>query len=293
MASDTSLWTSTPWQPHPHGHHKPSIPYLPASYHLQTLSVWIPSTGSQPPPDIPTASGTWIIYLHGGAWRDPRIDSLSFSATASHILSSSPPGKLAGLISPNYRLSPHPSFPSNTNVAHHPDHITDVIHAIAFLQRLGIAEEYILVGHSCGATLAFQTVMGSARWGLDTKIIKPKTVVGVNGLYDLVGFIEAPPKGFEGLREAYEEFTRGAFGSDRDVWRGACPTTTEKRWVGEWEVVLAQSEEDGLVPRGQLVGLRHRLEGDGIVVREASIGGEHDGVWERGEELAGILVGLI
>ncbi|KAL2160822.1 hypothetical protein VTH06DRAFT_1019, partial [Thermothelomyces fergusii] len=129
---------------------------------------------------------------------------------------------------------------------------------------------WILAGHSCGATLAFQSVMDPTRWGLAGRSAgaEPTTtaaataaraaaIVGFNGLYDLAGFVAAPPAGYAHLRDAYREFVTGAFGPDRplgggfaglgivgrcgagrrakrSVWTAVCPATAEGPWVDEW-----------------------------------------------------------
>ena len=133
-------------------------------------------------------------------------------------------------------------------------------------------------------------------------------VVGFNGLYDLAGFIAAPPEGYEGLREGYQEFVEGAFGREEEVWRAVCPTTAGGGWVGEWrekvggggkavEVVLVQSREDGLVPYGQLEGLKRVLEREGVEAEVKEAGGEHDAIWMKsgrmGEVLWEVVEGMI
>ncbi|KXX77966.1 Kynurenine formamidase [Madurella mycetomatis] len=341
--ADTAAWASVPWEPvtdkatgQAIGWHKAGVPYLPRgeSLPLQTLDVWIPAHGADAatPPEacaLPrNPARRWIIYLHGGAWCDPSIKSASFWRAAVRLLGRSRPSaapSLEGFVSLNYRLSPHPAHPSPapSRNARHPDHIRDVLAALAFVRRrLGsdTLSRSILAGHSCGATLAFQAVMSAARWrgphptpttptttaaaaggsssnsSVDADDApKPAVVVGFNGLYDLAGFIASPPRGYEGLREAYEEFTRGAFGGDARTWRAVCPTTAEG-WVDEWvsaggrEVVLVQSRGDTLVPYEQLEGIRGYLEREGRVrVREMEAGGDHDDIWLDGERMAEIL----
>ncbi|KAK4462471.1 Alpha/Beta hydrolase protein [Cladorrhinum samala] len=351
-----SLWSSTPYSPivspssssstsSPSttiGHHKPSVPYLPGPHHpLQTLSVWIPpgTSPSAAPPQpsfIPSGPDPWILYIHGGAWRDPKVTSLSFRPTALSLLSpssSSPPPEttgVAGLISINYRLSPHPSRPdpSGSNSAAHPDHISDVLSALSFLSSLGIHPR-IVVGHSCGATLAFQSIMDPSRWGLSDSQSKlrqepppplrqkPQVLVGVNGLYDLSGFIACPPQGWEGMTSSYKEFVEGAFGPDPAIWNEIGPASCRPGWGMEWVreegedsgegsitrgkgekggekwVVLVQSREDGLVPYDQTERMRTRCQeeqGIEVVAEENGEGwGGHDEAWERGDKLASLL----
>ncbi|KAL2149692.1 hypothetical protein VTH82DRAFT_8344 [Thermothelomyces myriococcoides] len=316
---------------------KSGVPYLPLgkAASLQTFDIWVPNpqptatdVTAPDPSSLPIShhgQGTWIVYIHGGAWRDPRISSTSFAPAATDLLLRAAraravggTSKLAGVVSLNYRLSPHPSFPSSSpsgpeppsHQAQHPDHIADVLAGLAFLRRLlqhhyqlvddhGSKEKgnilraptgrhvdarpqkpeqrWILAGHSCGATLAFQSVMDPARWGLaghsaggrsGTTITTrqddngynhhpaPAAIVGFNGLYDLAGFIASPPPAYAHLREAYREFVTGAFGPDRllrgsgkgggggqktTVWTAVCPATAEGSWVNEW---LGDNEDD-------------------------------------------------
>lgn len=328
--NDWSTWASVPWigitdaDPNSSGNvigwYKKRVPYVPGSHRqlsLQNLDVWIPASGSdndaQTPPeatDLPKRPGHWLIFIHGGAWRDPAVDSSCFSAAALNIvrkIASEPDGsvQIAGLASINYRLSPYPNHrtdpsppsdpgatPDPTRLAKHPDHIADVLTGIAFLQRLGGAHgQYVLSGHSCGATLAFQAVMNPTRWGLEELTIsKPSILLGVNGLYDLAGFIANPPAKYKGLRDAYEEFTRGAFGDDEAAWRAACPATAST-WPHEWKegirAILVQSQEDSLVPYDQLEEMKAYLKAKSTLqVEELEAGGEHDQIWGKGDRLA-------
>jgi hypothetical protein len=338
---------------------KAGVPYLPPgeALSLQTLDLWIPTsaTGTGAAPDITSLPGgppgsVWIIYIHGGAWRDPRITSASFTPAATNLLlralasennssSSSPSShrtKLAGLVSLNYRLSPHPSHPSSDPArrAKHPDHISDILTALSFLSHLGVIQpreannhindsngsaKWILAGHSCGATLSFQTLMPHLSLLLSPPpavscCCPPSAVVGFNGLYDLAGFIARPPESHAHLREGYREFTVGAFGEDESVWRAVCPASCEPGWVskgwvghgrrqGEEETeedggpkkivaVLVQSRDDQLVPWQQLECMRVALEREGPIVQEVRVRearGEHDEIWREGGRMAEVL----
>ncbi|KAK4216271.1 Alpha/Beta hydrolase protein [Rhypophila decipiens] len=331
---DWSTWASVPWAPVTDsstatssgniiGWHKQRVPYVPGDHclSLQTLDVWIPASGSetdsQIPPqtsDLPKLPGRWLVFIHGGAWRDPKVDSSSFSAAALKILSivttripkSGWTVPLAGMASLNYRLSPYPTHPEDPSPpsdpgatpdparqAKHPDHIQDVLTGIAFLQRLGGAlGSYLLAGHSCGATLAFQAVMNPTRWGLENPpvIAKPSILLGVNGLYDLAGFIAHPPRGYEHLRMAYDEFTRAAFGDDVRVWKAACPATAEawpKDWIEGKRLYLVDSEEDTLVPNDQIEALRKFLwANSSLPIELRGAPGGHDEIWIKGDRLA-------
>ncbi|KAK4135683.1 alpha/beta-hydrolase [Trichocladium antarcticum] len=341
--ADWSAWATVPWTPltgpatgtdgaansNPIiGYHKASVPCAPRSnppLALQTLDVWLPASASPTTPDASTlpqpssaaaGPGTWIIYIHGGAWRDPAITASSFTPAATALLQSqltntnktsttSPDPRLAGLASLNYRLSPHPAHPAPADPARqarHPDHIADIRAALAFLHRLLPASahehSYILAGHSCGATLAFQAVMAPSRWGLsptDPRSEPPAVaaVVGFNGLYDLAGFLAAPPAGYAHLAGPYAEFTRGAFGGDERVWRAE---DKKKKRTRKVLAVLVQSREDTLVPYAQLEGLRGVLEREGggaVEVRVMEAGGDHDDIWKDGRRMAEVLAEVV
>lgn len=308
---DLDLWASVPWTPlhdpsssnNPPkiiGYHKPLIPYLPSSHPLQTLDVWIAPPPTPPSPShIPLPTPTTrppLAFIHGGAWRDPsQTATACFAPTAIHLLTNPPPTPPACYLSLSYRLSPSASRPDNT--ARHPDHIADVLAALAFLRRLGITPD-TLVGHSCGGTLAVQAVLEPGRWGLDGgRVEGVKTVVGVNGLWDLDGVISGGQGGgeWDWVRGGYEEFVRGAFGRDKGVWRGVSPGTMEGGWGVEWEggeerrVWLVRSRGDGLVPEKQGEVMRRAVEREGVEVGGWEVEGGHDEVWERGDVLGGVV----
>ncbi|KAH6984735.1 Alpha/Beta hydrolase protein [Ilyonectria sp. MPI-CAGE-AT-0026] len=323
-----SAWASIPWSSVPSpvdadgkssiiGWHKRRVPYTPNGTYLQTLDVWIPNSDQQAscPSSAATSNrsqtGPWIVYIHGGAWRDPLVNSSSFEQTATNLLHASTAGELpfAGIVSLNYRLSPHPNHPTDpappkdpnasldaARTVHHPDHIHDTLTALVFLQGLGVANDYILAGHSCGATMAFQVAMNPSRWGLSAGEApkKPRVVVGLNGLYDLAAFMKKPDESHLKLVSVYDSFTRGAFGDDEKTWAAICPTVVED-WKTEWpegeRIVLVQSRSDSLVPYSQLQLMRQHLEqlAGGIKVDELGASGDHNELWQRGDELADIL----
>ncbi|KAJ5151950.1 hypothetical protein N7492_010245 [Penicillium capsulatum] len=277
---------------------------------LQTISV----TQLDSHPD-----GYWVIYIHGGAWRDPTIAAESFSATES-ILRNTPGLLIAGFASISYRLSPHPNHPQSESgtlpeeyrSAKHPDHIRDVEAALALLQNtFGFGSRYILAGHSCGATLAFQAVMGTVgnhreqSFQDDTdeisSSVSPTAIVGVAGIYDLRRLCYKHRE-----ISAYREFIEGAFGSDETLWDAVSPAQIfasrgeEGGWKSGRLAVLAHSKDDELVDDGQLEAMRDALKGweesDAFApkaesakhrhVRVLSINGAHDDAWSRGQELA-------
>ncbi|CAI7610414.1 unnamed protein product [Penicillium glandicola] len=241
----------------------------------------------------PRKDGYWVIFIHGGAWRDPTVTSAAFNATESILRGSGLP--IAGFASISYRLSAHPNHPQDPGNtapkdfqdAKHPDHIRDVESALALLQNTyDFGTRYILAGHSCGATLAFQTVMGavsghreeastSTTYSPDnsTAIIsgspgplplpltaQPTAIVGVAGIYDLRRLRDTHAD-----ISAYQEFIEGAFGADEMLWDGVSPAhITGSRGVeGGWKsgrlAVLAQSKDDELVDGSQVEVMKEAL----------------------------------
>ncbi|GAB0135777.1 hypothetical protein EsDP_00004102 [Epichloe bromicola] len=301
---------------------KSRVPYVSHPNKLQHVDVWVPAKYA-PHPDRPPASWLpdaphtlWVVYIHGGAWRDPLITSESLAPT----LKSLPPAWLASMKTPvafasvGYTLSPYPDHPSQPSVpsdrsrnAAHPAHILDVLEAISFLQRrAGFGDNYILAGHSCGATLAFQAAMDPARWavdgaGGDDVVVKaPSMVLGLNGLYDLPGLTEDPGGGHERHRRVYAGLTSNAFGHDKNLWRAVSPALVVESWATEWpggrHVMLVQSPGDALVPYRQGERMRDGLvasKTDKLAVELIEGDGDHDEIWEQGTLMAEVLVRAI
>ncbi|OGM44096.1 hypothetical protein ABOM_007329 [Aspergillus bombycis] len=249
----------------------------------------------------------WIILIHGGAWRDPNIDAINFANPAISTLTSSPEYShilphITAFASISYRLSPHPDHPQDQSSANpreyrsskHPDHINDVQAAIAFLQhKYDFEDRYILVGHSCGATLAFQSVMGRFNAGISHG---PLVVVGLAGIYDLKLLRDTHKE-----IPAYQEIVEGAFGDDAAAWDAVSPAVVkgadgvEGGWTaGRW-AILAYSSKDLLVDLPQQEAMDAFLragwsnaqsEGCPRSVALMPLEGEHDECWEKGEGLA-------
>ncbi|EON61185.1 hypothetical protein W97_00397 [Coniosporium apollinis CBS 100218] len=280
---------------------------------LQTADICLPRPLTESSPD----RTFWVIYIHGGAWRDPAITSTSIQPTLTRLLNSPETlCRIAGFASLNYRLSPYPTHATDPSRpddaarnARHPDHLDDVLAALQWLDREydvgslgrrgGRGHEYILVGHSCGATLAFQALRRMAghgpnhspRGGCGSQAL-PAAVVGVCGIYDiplLVSTHEHP---------AYREFVEAAFGEEEREWAEVSPADGVGRLQdgggggGMRVVVLGQSSEDELVDGGQRDAMVETLREEGfeeggadkeLVVLDMK--GKHDEVWENGEEI--------
>lgn len=258
-----------------------------------------------PRPTSNDSTQVWIVYIHGGAWRDPAIDCASFRKTQNLLLVSKEIEHVAGLASINYRLSPYPSHPDDPSNpsdparnARHPDHINDVLAALLHLQEtFRFEDRYILVGHSCGATLALQVAM-RRYWGsqyestfaLELNVVPPVAVLGVEGIYDVPALLKYHKK-----EPAYEDFISNAFGPDEATWISASPSHGDYNdsWPDGKLVVLAHSRNDGLVEWEQLELLCEAFKAQGWDhesrerrVSVLELKGEHDEIWQDGKELA-------
>lgn len=292
----------------------PLLPYTSPALPLRTLDLHIPITA--PSPSAPSYT---LIYIHGGAFRDPLITSESILPSLPHLIPS-PQSKnthITAIASINYRLSPYPTHrtdPSHTNDesrnARWPDHARDVRAALNWLtsndgggERPTLPTNCILVGHSVGATIAFALALGLDQSDGASEVSSSctvKAVVGVEGIYDFVALRDAHLD----YRGIYEEFTTAAFGAEKD---GGWEQGNMVKAVGEGRelegvevVVLAQSREDELVEWGQMEMMGEALremewdggdgkgkgKGKGKEVVVVELKGGHDEVWEKGEELA-------
>ena len=164
--------------------------------------------------------------------------------------------------------------------------------AISWLQKkYDISENYVLVGHSCGATLALQTVMGiwdaqEKNGQVKTAFKAPRAIVGVEGIYDI-------PLLLETYRHVpiYEQFIRGAFGDENKTWCEASPTSGNftSSWPEGEVVVLAQSKDDELVNFAQTEKMSDQLWRQKSKRRRdivISLTGKHHEVWQDGTEMA-------
>ena len=270
-------------------------------------------------------------FIHGGAWRDPRNTYADFEP-AVEKLQTAPEVDLraiAGFASLGYRLSSHPQFPeASAQVTdgpaavkrpQHPAHIKDIWLALAYLQQtFDMGDRYILIGHSAGATLAFQLLMGSAALGssgsfhdglpcesldatsplyqhhsshhkavvageIPLAIRPPVAVIGIAGIYDFFGLNER-------MGRAYQSIFTGAFGDDPTAWNEASPACFRgnyaKTFPGTRLALLAWSPDDELIDEPDIDHMAETLAADGVrhtVVKD--ITGNHDFVWRDGSPI--------
>ena len=299
------------------------LPYA-HEHRLQTLDIYLP----RPLASSNSSDTIWIVFIHGGAWRDPHQMSAELLPAWNILLSRRGTlSRIAGLASINYGLSTNVSQIAPTDGGidsgkqiRHPGHIQDVLTALTWLKRnYAVSQEgglrYVLAGHSCGATLALQAIMG--RWHGQSstegeEVTAPIAVVGLEGLYDLPLLVQNHIQD-----PVYRDFVCDAFGDDENVWRDASPVNGNYRqtWKntgkdGSTEsetrlVVLGHSLEDSLVEVDQVHAISKvfqasgwslekddfdqqavasgKSSGDAILLLK--LRGEHDEIWSDGQEL--------
>ncbi|KAK5055939.1 hypothetical protein LTR84_012489 [Exophiala bonariae] len=291
----------------------------------------------------------WIIFIHGGYFRDDSVTAASFHPALS-ILTKAPKLHLQHLIKPsedqeniipyvggyasiNYRLSPRltksPQDPDTTPAyelrdAAWPDHIHDVLTAIAHLQRKhGFGQRYLLVGHSVGATMALLSTLASGKTLTNTAgakpprmlptIVPPMAALGVSGIYDFGLLHDSFPE--------YADLTHNAIRDPRDVALASPARYSPAEYRDTWAqrdtqkrvLILAHSRDDDLVDWKQVEAMaavfasesdspsksksqsprpggRVAAPGaDSFAVQVVEMKGKHDEIWGLGTELARVI----
>ncbi|KAL5612979.1 uncharacterized protein BROUX77_003135 [Berkeleyomyces rouxiae] len=264
---------------------------------LQKVAIW-PAIGSVEP-DCGVHQEFWIVFIHGGAWRDPTINHINFAQPTIDYLELSP-GLYRDLIgerslrvaSLEYRLSVHPNHPQDSDThpdeiraARHPEHIQDVCAGLRLLQGMhGLrAGGYILVGHSCGATLAFQSLQKEPK---DDRVPQPRMIVSLAGIHDVRGIVENHKD--SQWASVYRDFVVGAFGQDESTWDQVSPVNfLDKNCVDfPLGVVLCTAKADSLVEDKQREGFQAKCLDLGIDVVELTVEGDHDEIWQIGKRQA-------
>ncbi|KAF4955745.1 hypothetical protein FGADI_4316 [Fusarium gaditjirri] len=278
-----------------HFEHLSCIPYLEnaKASEYQTLDIWVPTRLQHGDP----SQMYWVIFIHGGAWRDPDITATNFAAKAVvDLFNSGVAEVIEGIASINYRLSPRTlsqPMPSGGPLggkqqAMHPDHLNDVISGIRYLQRkFRFGDRYILTGHSCGATLAYQTLIWQSMDKHETWEA-PQAIIGVAGLYDLLLLRDMDP-----MPPMCQQLLLAAFGTDETLWRDVSPAAYsdfETLWPSGKLAVMAYCEDDEYVSSAQVDTMHHALklwgEKKGRLVKTLNLKGGHDEVWRTGSGLA-------
>jgi kynurenine formamidase len=187
----------------------------------------------------------WVVFIHGGAWRDKRNSMSDADGFITRFLSQALTSQFSGA-SIDYRLSPE---------VHHPDHLYDVIEGLRFLTLLYEVEQIVLVGHSAGAFISLQAVTKNSLTESDSSILsRIKTVVCSEGIYDLPSLVEEYP--------SYRDFVENAFGPNEDAWKRASPFRNGimAGFEPSLSVVFVQSSEDELLSFRQSAFATQRWE---------------------------------
>lgn len=260
----------------PAGQWTVDIPYAHDNF-LQTYDVF-PTTNN----------GPWVVLIHGGFFRDPRVLAKSLHATVEQLQTNynSLSSRVAGYATLNYRLSKHPEYPQDSETtdfqlrnASWPQHLDDVMQGLSQLQNTyGFGTNYILAGHSVGAQLALLTALKASKHG----IVAPKVIVGKSGVYD-----------FPLLHQVYPDYKALTFNAMREGEEldtsPALYAAEEYEKAGVQKVVLAHSRDDGLVGWDQVERmqevLRESQAGKGYVT-VVELYGAHNNIWEDGKESA-------
>ncbi|EXJ78367.1 hypothetical protein A1O3_09528 [Capronia epimyces CBS 606.96] len=252
---------------------------------LQSYEVYLPKFQASRLSG-PNAQRYWVVYIHGGYFRDPALTSSSFYPALSQLVHARPDQQqqqhlppplqqednvtayIAGYASINYRLSPHdqkaPQDPSKTSTfelrnARWPDHLYDVLTAIAHLQsKYGFGERYLLVGHSVGATMAVLSTLGrnnamafTTRERQDDghghghlrrlpSIEPARAVLGVSGIYDFELLHHSFP--------SYAELTRNAIPDPEDNVLASPARYSAAEYLDTWVNRTGPGQSGGLDP---------------------------------------------
>lgn len=218
------------------------IPYKYGDHELQTVGVYQQAGKDQT---------KWIVFIHGGAWRDPnntfRDADLLFESIAGRIPN-------VGLASIDYRLSPE---------VRHPKHQEDVVSGLNYLAHNFGAQEVVLVGHSAGAFLSLQA--------LGQSVLKCQMVICTEGIYDLPSLADEYPD--------YHGFIENAFGPEPQAWKEASPLRQES-FPFSGTIVIVHSDEDELLSCKQPDFAQTAVEARGVRVFREKASGQHDEVFK-------------
>lgn len=299
------------------------ISYIANANRLQNVNIYLPGTPENSRlagasirslPGAGTSTSQlprYLVHVHGGAWRDPALTSASVEATVAHAFSSKSAAALSitAIASINYTVSPFPTHPTvpydslrDNHVdpgrdAVHPQHVSDVLHALALLRSFGMADRsYVLSGHSCGACLVLQAILESPqfhRLGYLSDAPCPAAVLGLNGLYDLPALVHDLDQPHQHLRAEYEGILINALGPAEETWSAASPalfgpediSARVKAGYAPRLILLDQSPQDQLVPLNQIERLEANLSRvPGLrVVRGRRCTGTHEAPWRQGD----------
>lgn len=189
-----------------------------------------------------------LVFIHGGAWIDPNNTPNDFESLCKKMLAMDG-GEHLGMYGIEYRLSPG---------VKHPTHLYDVVENLYRLVEEKGIDSIQLVGHSVGATLAWQvaTCSGDQHLGNENRLravqSKLRAVWLLDGIYSVDQLLQEYP--------TYNYFVSQAFEPSNQFEE---PSESIKK-MGDIEVHLVHSYQDELLSLRQtqyMCGLlqRHRL----------------------------------
>lgn len=161
--------------------------------------------------NVATPPTKWLIFIHGGAWRDPTNTQHDGDYILTSLLSRPAIAATYRGASISYTLS---------NKKQHPSFVLDTLAALNKLDEIyGIGNEYVLIGHSAGAHIALQTfIFGRNDPKSNVLIKKCSKVFGIEGIY-ILDLLTIENEGYRG-------FTEEAFGPNvGQAWDKASPFT--------------------------------------------------------------------
>ncbi|KAK2054668.1 alpha/beta-hydrolase, partial [Colletotrichum caudatum] len=253
---------------------------------LQTYDIYIPSISENS--SIPS-NKYWLVWIHGGFYRDFAQNSTGVNAAIASLEANSPDilaNQVAGIASLNYRLSALPGVqPSDTPAdelqnARWPDHMGDAVAALKDLnERHPIDGNCVLSGHSVGAQISFSAALETLR---DPAVPEPAAVLGISGIYDYPHLHATNPD--------YDYLVLNAMREDQLVAASPAKVAAQRyAALGSKALVLAHSRDDGLVPWDQTEAMGATLESLpelGKKTRFIELQGAHNDIWRNGVALA-------
>ncbi|KAF5097628.1 hypothetical protein DV451_003765 [Geotrichum candidum] len=199
---------------------------------LNTIGVYTPRDSN-----AATASTKWLVFIHGGAWRDPNNTHHDGDYILTSLLSQPKFASKYRGASIDYTLS---------NEKQHPSFVLDTLAALRKLDDVyGLGDEYILIGHSAGVHIALQTFIYGRQDARNRELVrKCSKVFGIEGIY-ILDLLTAENEGYRG-------FTEEAFGRNTNqAWDEASPFTAsaaaeDQRYL--WVSNDTTKDESRIVP---------------------------------------------
>ncbi|CAH2352165.1 kynurenine formamidase [[Candida] railenensis] len=171
------------------------------------------------------ANNVGVIFIHGGAWRDPNNTYDDFKEFASYAEANYPSLNLFGV---NYRLSPN---------VKHPGHLQDISESVEYLKKTYDLTDIVLVGHSVGATLILQYIRRTEA----AEGVRISNCYLIDGIFDIPELVSEYP--------GYASFVNEAFTSEKQY--SEATDIYDARFSGIGHIYIIQSLQDELLSERQ------------------------------------------